>query len=75
MLLGNESAKADTCQSHAGTWTLSFMSEAPGSVFDRASYDVGAADYICWYYKTGDVVARSNGLLEKCGYMITGAWQ
>ena len=71
MLLGVDAVRVGMYPRRPGTWCLSFMSEPPGAVFDRGSYDVSSADFIYWYYKTGDTVLRSNGLLEKCGYTIS----
>ena len=71
VLLGDDAMYADVRSSQPETWTLSFMSEPPGKVFDRNSYDVSTADFVCWYYETGDTVLRSNGLLENCGYTIS----
>lgn len=71
LLLGEDAACEGAHTTEPGKWALSFMSEPPGSVFDRACYDVSAADFVDWYYETGDTVLRSNGILEKCGYAIT----
>lgn len=71
LLLGSDAVCEGPFEAESGKWVLSFMSEPPGTVFDRASYDVGAADFVNWYYETGDTVLRSNGILEKCGYAIT----
>lgn len=54
-----------------GDWMLTFMCSEPGVPFDRSQYDVSDA-YIepVWYYKTGDIVRRVNGYMEKGGYRI-----
>jgi len=57
-------------QPREGDWRLTFMSSKPGVPFDREAYDVSGAEYLQWYYETGDRVLISNGLMEKCGYRI-----
>ena len=49
---------------------LTFMSGLTGSTVDRSAFDCSGADYVCWYYETGDTVRKLNGYIEKCGYMI-----
>ncbi|WP_040198383.1 ATP-grasp domain-containing protein [Candidatus Soleaferrea massiliensis] len=51
-------------------YRLRFLCEQPGRVFDRARYDVSGAEYLEWYYETGDTVRPLNGFMEKCGYVI-----
>lgn len=51
-------------------YKLAFMCEKPGESYDRSKYDCSKAQYIFWYYETGDVVKRLNGFMEKGGYQI-----
>lgn len=69
-----EAARAESAM--AGC-RLTFMSGLTGSTLDRADFDCAGADFVCWYYKTGDTIRKLNGYIEKCGYMIcpTGAGQ
>ena len=53
-----------------GDWRLTFMSCKPGVPFNRDAYDVEGAEYLQWYYESGDRVLISNGIMEKCGYRI-----
>ena len=70
LLLGLEQATPSTASPREGDWRLTFMSAQPGTTFDRGAYDVEGAEYLHWYYETGDRVLRSNGVMEKCGYRI-----
>lgn len=60
-------AEAEAAMRHC---RLTFMSGLTGSTVDRNAFDLSDADYVCWYYETGDTVRKLNGYIEKCGYMI-----
>ena len=49
---------------------LSFTCKETGAIFDRAEYDIKDAEYVFWYYQTGDKVRKVNGFMEKGGYQI-----
>lgn len=49
---------------------LKFMCEKPGESYNRDKYDINEALYVNWYYKTGDIVKKLNGYMEKGGYEI-----
>lgn len=51
-------------------YKLAFTCQETGKIFDRSQYDLSGAEYLFWYYKTGDVVRKVNGYMEKGGYMI-----
>ena len=53
-----------------GEYKLSFMSGETGSIVNREDFNTQDADYVCWYYETGDTVRKLNGYIEKCGYEI-----
>jgi len=36
----------------------------------REDYDCTGAEYVFWYYETGDRVKKLNGYMEKGGYLI-----
>ena len=38
--------------------------------FNREDYDCTGAEYVFWYYETGDRVKKLNGYMEKGGYLI-----
>ena len=68
-LLGTPSQQPEPAP-REGDWRLTFMSSKPDVPFDRSAYDIEGAEYVQWYYETGDIVARSNGYMEKGGYRI-----
>lgn len=49
---------------------LKFMCERPDQRYNRDNYNVDNALYVNWYYKTGDIVRKLNGYMEKGGYEI-----
>jgi biotin carboxylase len=52
------------------TYYLTCLCKETGSTFDRGEFDTDGAEKVVWYYETGDIVGRVNGIMEKCGYMI-----
>lgn len=51
-------------------YKLAFTSKETGAAFDRSEYDCSGAEYVFWYYETGDTVRKLNGFMEKGGYQI-----
>ncbi|MDO5538516.1 MAG: ATP-grasp domain-containing protein [Eubacteriales bacterium] len=51
-------------------YKLAFTCKETGASFDRSEYDCTGAEYIFWYYQTGDRVRKVNGFMEKGGYLI-----
>ena len=51
-------------------YKLAFTCERTGEICDRSKYDVEGAEYLFWYYDTGDKVRKVNGFMEKGGYQI-----
>lgn len=51
-------------------YSLEFICEKPGAVFNSNNYEVPENEYLCWYYKEGQKVNHINGYFEKCGYVI-----
>ncbi len=50
---------------------LEFLCEKPGATYNRSNYKTDDAEYLKWYYESGDVVRKMNGYMEKGGYKIT----
>ena len=69
-LLTDEAVLTDSYPMPDEPLVLTFMSMETGKVFDRALFDTEDAEYVKWYYETGDTVRKLNGYIEKCGYMI-----
>ncbi|MDO4869030.1 MAG: ATP-grasp domain-containing protein [Bacillota bacterium] len=69
-LLDGSAVLTDEYKYPADTYSLTFLSMETGRTFDRSIYDTAGAEYVCWYYDTGDTVRKLNGYIEKCGYMI-----
>lgn len=51
-------------------YKLAFTCKEPGKTFDRSEYDCTGAEYVFWYYETGETVRKLNGFMEKGGYQI-----
>ena len=69
-LLTDEAVLTDSYPMPDEPLLLTFMSMETGKTFDRALFDTEDAEYVKWYYETGDTVRKLNGYIEKCGYMI-----
>ena len=65
-----KAGEAEAAEAAMKDCRLTFMSGLTGSTVDRSAFDCSCADYVCWYYETGDTVRKLNGYIEKCGYMI-----
>ena len=52
------------------TYSTEFLCSPPDVPFDRSKYDIKDAEYLKWYYESGDNVKRMNGFMEKGGYII-----
>lgn len=68
-----DAGEAAAAESAMADCRLTFMSGITGSIVDRDAFDCAGADFVCWYYETGDTVRKLNGYIEKCGYMICPA--
>lgn len=54
-----------------GHYTLRFISDKPGVVFDERNYDLPKDPlYVEWYYHGGDTVKSVTGYVEKVGYVL-----
>ena len=54
-----------------GNFTLRFISDKPGTVFDQGNYEIPSNPlYLEWYYANGDKVKTVTGYLEKVGYIV-----
>lgn len=51
-------------------YQLKFLCGESEKLFNRADYDCTGAEYVFWYYETGDRVKKLNGYMEKGGYLI-----
>lgn len=51
-------------------YMLTFQCKETDAAFDRSEYDCSKAEYVFWYYETGERVRRLNGYMEKGGYRI-----
>lgn len=51
-------------------YKLAFTCKETGATFNREEYDISKAEYVFWYYQTGDRVRKVNGFMEKGGYQI-----
>ena len=60
----------ETLSYDVAPYETEFLCSPPGKAFDRAAYGTEGAEYLEWYYQTGDTVRRMNGYMEKCGYLI-----
>ncbi len=60
----------ETLSYDVAPYETEFLCSPPGKAFDRAAYGTEGAEYLEWYYQTGDTVRRMNGYMEKCGYVI-----
>lgn len=59
-----------TCNPVQHEKRLRFTCQKPGCAFNRDDYHVQGADYLYWYYETGQTVRSLNGFMEKGGYVI-----
>ena len=69
-LLENKQVLTDPVEFPDTEYKLIFFSQKTGEIFDRSAYDYSGAEYVFWYYKTGETVRKLNGFMEKCGYQI-----
>ena len=51
-------------------YQLKFLCSESEKLFSREDYDCTGAEYVFWYYETGDRVKKLNGYMEKGGYLI-----
>lgn len=51
-------------------YRLKFLCRESGALFDRDAYDCTGAEYVFWYYESGERVKKLNGYMEKGGYLI-----
>lgn len=51
-------------------YSLEFMSKKTGTRFKSSEFSVDDAEYVAYYYNDGDMVLRTNGYIEKCGYIL-----
>ena len=51
-------------------YRLKFLCRESGALFDRDDYDCMGAEYVSWYYESGERVKKLNGYMEKGGYLI-----
>lgn len=69
-LLDNEQVLTDPVEFPKEEYKLAFTCKETGATFDRSEYDVEGAEYLFWYYQTGETVRKVNGFMEKGGYQI-----
>lgn len=69
-LLENKKVMTDPIIFPKTEYKLTFNCKKTGAYFDREEYDCSGAEYVFWYYETGEVVRKLNGFMEKGGYQI-----
>lgn len=69
-LLENKPVLTEPVEFPDTEYMLTFLCKETDAIYDRSEYDCSGAEYVCWYYETGDRVRRLNGYMEKGGYKI-----